>query len=483
MRLNFPFIYGTIIVDIVLSQKIKGRGKIMSNISAIILAAGSGTRMKSSKAKVVHKVCGKPMINWVYSQAEKICTDKIITVVGNRREQVISTLGEDKEYAVQQQQLGTGHAAAVALEKIPDGGVVIVLCGDAPLITGETLKAAADFHIKSRCAATVITADIDDPTGYGRILRSESGSVLGIVEEKDASPAQRKIKEINSGSYCFDTALLRAVISNLSNENAAGEYYLTDTLAILLENGYEVGAFKIPDINELMGINNMVQLSQAERVMRKRINEAHMLSGVTIIAPENTYIGADVKIGADTTILPGSIIGEGCVIGSGCIIGPNANLTDCEIGDGSEINASTVVSSKVGKNVAMGPYAYVRPNCVIADKVKVGDFVEVKNSTVGEGTKIAHLTYVGDSDVGSGVNFGCGTVTVNYDSKKKHRTTIKDGAFIGCNTNLVAPVTVGEGAYTAAGSTITEDVPSDALAIARSRQTVKEKWRTKKYGE
>ena len=455
----------------------------MSNISTVILAAGAGTRMKSSKAKVVHNVCGKPMVKWVYSQAEKIGSDKIVTVIGHGRDQVKAALGEDKIYAVQEQQLGTGHAVMGALEKIPDGGIVIVLCGDAPLITAETLNAAADFHIKSRCAATVITADIDNPTGYGRILRNAEGNVLGIVEEKDATDAQRKIKEINSGSYCFDTALLRAAISNLKNENAAGEYYLTDTLAILLENGYEVGAFKIPDITELMGINNMYQLSQAEKIMQNRINKAHMLSGVTIVSPENTFIGDNVTIGTDTVILPGCIIREGCVIGNGCTIGPNANLTECEIGDGSEINASTVVKSRIGKNVNMGPYSYVRPNCVIADNVKVGDFVEVKNSNVGKGTKIAHLTYVGDSDVGAGVNFGCGTVTVNYDSKKKHRTTIKDGAFIGCNTNLVAPVTVGENAYTAAGSTITEDVPGGSLAIARNRQTVKEKWRQKKYGE
>ncbi|MDP4117757.1 MAG: bifunctional UDP-N-acetylglucosamine diphosphorylase/glucosamine-1-phosphate N-acetyltransferase GlmU [Bacillota bacterium] len=455
----------------------------MADISTIILAAGAGTRMKSEKSKVIHKLCGKSMIKWVYSQAEKINAKKIITVIGNKREQVIATLGEDKDYAVQEQQLGTGHAVSVALDSIVDGGIVLILCADVPLITSDTLQKAIDFHIKSRCAATVITVDVDDPTGYGRIIRGENGNVLGIVEEKDADDDQREIHEINAGLYCFDVALLRAAISNLKNDNAAGEYYLTDTLAILLENGYCVGAYKKDDACELMGINNLYQLSVAEKIMRTRINTQHMLSGVTIINPENTYIDADVTIGHDTVILPGTMIGEGCVIGSGCVIGPNSNLCSCTIGDDTEINSSTILESKIGNNTHVGPYAYVRPNCIIGDNIKVGDFVEVKNSTVGDGTKISHLTYVGDSDVGGNVNFGCGTVTVNYDSKKKHRTTIKDGAFIGCNTNLVAPVTVGKGAYTAAGSTITEDVPDNALAIARNRQVVKPDWRIKKYGK
>ena len=455
----------------------------MSDISAIILAARSGTGMNSAKAKVVHKVCGVPMVNWVYAQAQKACKGDIITVIGSNREQVIASLGEDKIYAVQDRQLGTGHAASVALENIPDGGIVLILCGDVPLITADTLEKAVKYHLDSRSTATVITTETDTPAGYGRIIRSPQGNVLGIVEEKDATDQQREIKEINSGLYCFDVALLKAAISNLDNDNKAGEYYLTDTLAILLENGYKVGAYKLSDSTEIMGINNMLQLSVAEKIMRERICSYHMLNGVTIIAPENTYIEDNVKIGQDTVILPGSIIREGCVIGKNCTIGPNANITACTIGDGCLINATTAVESKLGNNVNAGPYAYIRPGSIICDDAKVGDFVEVKNSVIGQGTKIAHLTYVGDSDVGSGVNFGCGTVTVNYDSKKKHRTTIEDGAFIGCNTNLVAPVTVGKRAYTAAGSTITEDVPDDALAIARSRQTVKENWREKKYSK
>ena len=455
----------------------------MSDILTIILAAGEGSFASSAIPKVIHNICGRPMVSWVYRQAEKVNPDNIVTVIGSNREQVKAALGEDKAYVIQEQQLGTGHAVRVALEHTAESGVVVVLCGDVPLITAETLSYAIQHHVDSRNAATVITACIANPHGYGRLVRGENGNVLGIVEEKDASEEQKKIKEINSGLYCFDGALLREVISSLDTDNAAGEYYLTDTLELLLENGYTVGTYKIADGEQITGINSMPQLAEAEKIMRRRINTKHMLAGVCITDPDNTYISEGCTIGADTLILPGTIIGSGCVIGKNCVIGPNANLKGCSIGDGCEINSSTVADSTVGNGVNMGPYAYVRPGSTIGDGVKVGDFVEVQNSTIGDGTKIAHLTYVGDSDVGKNVNFGCGTVTVNYDSKKKHRTTIGDGAFIGCNTNLVAPVKVGDGAYTAAGSTITEDVPDDSLAIARSRQSVKENWRTKKFGK
>lgn len=453
----------------------------MADISTVILAAGSCSKLTSEKTKVVHKICGKAIVSWVYHQAEKINSDNIITVIGKDREVVKEALGEDKAYVIQERQLGTGHAVQVALSHIPESGVVVVLCGDVPLITAETLSYAIQYHVNSRNAATVITACVSDPRGYGRIVRGENGEVLGIVEEKDANEHQKNIKEINSGLYCFDGALLREVIESLHNDNDAGEYYLTETLSILLENGYSVGTYRTEDETEITNVSNMVELAQAEKLMRLRINTKHMMAGVCITDPEHTYIGGGCTIGKDTMVLPGTIIGPGCKIGKSCVIGPNANIKDAVIGDGCEINASTVTESTVGNNVNMGPYAYVRPGSTIADNVKVGDFVEVKNSTIGEGTKIAHLTYVGDSDVGKNVNFGCGTVTVNYDSKKKHRTTIGDNAFIGCNTNLVAPVKVGDGAYTAAGSTITEDVPGDALAIARSRQCVKENWRKKKF--
>ncbi len=455
-------------------------GAVMSGISTIILAAGTGAEMHSKKPKACHKICGKQMVDWVYSQAEKTGSDKIITVIGSPDQQC----SPGRIYAHQPQQLGTGHAVKIALDFLPeDCGVVLVLCGDTPLITAKTLCDAIEYHVNSRNAATVISAETSHPKGYGRIIRDENGKISGITEENDASPQQKLITEINSGLYMFDAALLREVILSLDNDNAAKEYYLSDTMAILLENGYSVDTYKLSSCEEIMGINNLAQLSYAEKIMQKRINKKHMLMGVTIVDPQNTYISEGCKIGADTIILPGTIIDGETVIGEDCVIGPNANITGCKIGNGTVINASTATNSTIGSGVNMGPYAYVRPGCNIADNVKVGDFVEVKNSNIDEGTKIAHLTYVGDSDVGKNVNFGCGTVTVNYDSVKKHRTTIGDGAFIGCNSNLVAPVTVGAGAYTAAGSTITEDVPDNALAIARNRQLVKEDWRAKKFSK
>ncbi len=450
----------------------------MSGISTIILAAGNGAEMKSKKPKASHEICGKCMLDWVYSQAEKIGSDKIITVVGDESQMVC----KEKLYAFQKEQLGTGHAVKTALDELPsDGGVLVVLCGDTPLITAETLSYAIEYHVNSRNAATVISAHSPYPHGYGRIIRDENDKVCGIIEENDATPEQKLINEINSGLYCFDAALLREVIKDLDTNNSAKEFYLTDTLSLLLENGYTVDAYTVSSYEEIVGINNFFELSLAEKIMRRRINKKHMLAGVRIIDPSSTYISDGCKIGADTIILPGTIIENGTEIGENCVIGPNANISNCKIGNGTTINASTATESTIGSGVNMGPYAYVRPHCNIADNVKVGDFVEVKNSNIDEGTKIAHLTYVGDSDVGKKVNFGCGTVTVNYDSTKKFRTTIGDNAFIGCNTNLVAPVTVGDGAYTAAGSTVTDDVPADALVIARSRQTVKENWRKDKF--
>lgn len=454
----------------------------MSNVSAIIMAAGAGTRMKSAYSKVVHKVCGTPLVQWVYDAGEEAGVSKTVVVVGHKSEQVKECLGENKLYVLQEKQLGTGHAVMCAMPEIDDGGCVLVLSGDVPLITSETLKNAIEYHSENRLAATIISARIDNPFGYGRIIRSETGDVKAIVEEKDATGAQKLITEINSGLYCFDTGLLRAALSELNTNNAQGEYYLTDTIGILLKNGYSVGAYQMTDNKEIMGINDRMQLAQAESVMRKRIAEKHMKNGVTIIDPESTYIGPKVTIERDCVILPGTMLEGNTVIGEECEIGPSSRITDSVIGCGTTVENSVIKESTVGSNVKIGPFAYIRPNCKVADNVKVGDFVELKNSNIESGTKISHLTYVGDSDVGKNVNFGCGTVTVNYDSKKKHRTTIGDNAFIGCNTNLVAPVEVGSGAYTAAGSTITENVPEDALGIARNRQVNKENWvKNKKF--
>ncbi len=446
------------------------------DITAIILAAGAGTGMKSDKSKVVHEICFKPLIKWVYSSAVLAGINKIVTVVGNKAEQVKECLGDDVVYAMQSEQLGTGHAALCAMPELSDDGCVIVLSGDVPLITEETLRKAIEYHNKNRLSATVITAIVDNPKGYGRIMRDEEGNVKSIVEEKDATAAQKLVTEINSGLYCFDTGLLRAALSDIKTENAKGEYYLTDTIEILIKNGYNVGAYTLANSEEIMGINDRIQLAEAQSIMQKRIIKQHQREGVTVINPSDTYIGGDVKIGKDTVIYPGTILEGAVVIGENCCIGADCHIKNSTVGDGCEISKSVIFDSDIGNNTSVGPFAYIRPNCNIGDGVKVGDFVELKNSNIGNGTKISHLTYVGDSDVGENVNFGCGTVTVNYDSKKKHRTKIGNNCFIGCNTNLVAPVELGDGAYTAAGSTITENVPENSLGIARSRQSNKENW-------
>lgn len=454
----------------------------MSSISSVILAAGPGTKMNSNKSKSAHEVCFTPIINLIYSAAKEAEIDNIITVVATDNDDVKNCLGEDKKYAYQAEQLGTGHAVMSAMPFLEDGGTLVVLSGDAPLVTAETLKSAINYHFENRLAATVITASIDNPSGYGRILRDENLNVKAIIEDKDATPLQKQISEVNSGLYCFDIGLLRAALSDLKNDNSQSEYYLTDTIEILLENGYSVGAYRVADATEVFGINDRVQLASATKIMKKRINKALMLSGVTLIDPDSTYISADAEIAPDTVIYPNTVIKGKTKIASGCTIGVSCMIDNAVIGENCDIISSVIMDSKISNNVHVGPFAYIRPGCSVGEGVKVGDFVELKNSNIGSGTKISHLTYVGDSDVGEKVNFGCGTVTVNYDSKKKHRTTIGNGAFIGCNTNLVAPVTVSDGAYTAAGSTITDDVPEDSLAIARAKQVNKEGWvKTKKF--
>lgn len=454
----------------------------MSNVSAIILAAGTGTRMKSSKSKLVHEVCFKPIVEWVYHAALGAGAGKIVTVVGHQAQQIKNCLGEDKLYAVQKEQLGTGDAVKSAMPEIDDGGCVLVLSGDVPLITEETLRAAVAYHLDNRFAATIITADVEDPAGYGRIIRDENDSVKYIVEDKDATPAQKMVTEINAGLYCFDAGLLRAALGELSNDNAQGEYYLTDTIAILLKTGYHVGAFRLANAQEIMGINDRVQLSRANEVMKQRIIHGHMMAGVTFINPDSCYISPETEMGMDVVIYPGTLLEGKCKIGCGAVIGPDTHLTNVSVGENTTVEHSVLRDSVVGDDTTVGPFAYVRPGSVIGNHVKVGDFVEVKNSTIGDATKISHLTYVGDSDVGKQVNFGCGTITVNYDGQSKHRTSIGDRCFIGCNTNLVAPVTVEADSYVAAGSTITETVPKNALAIARSRQIVKEGWKKNKFG-
>jgi bifunctional UDP-N-acetylglucosamine pyrophosphorylase/glucosamine-1-phosphate N-acetyltransferase len=446
----------------------------MSNIHAVVLAAGQGTRMKSKLYKVLHPVCGKPMVQHVTDTLAAMKVEDVVVVVGHGAEAVRATLGERVTYALQSEQLGTAHAVQQAVPHLAGKeGVTFILYGDTPLLSADTLRELLAYHQAEQAAATVLTATFADPTGYGRIIRNEAGEVLRIVEHKDATPEERLIREINTGIYCFDNQKLLAALKQVKNDNAQGEYYVTDCVGILRDAGEKVVAYIARDPDETMGVNDRVQLSQAESYMRRRINEHHMRNGVTIQDPASTYIDADVTIGADTTILPGTHLRGKTVIGSDCIIGPQADLRDVTVGDGATISYAVLVESAVEENVSVGPFAYVRPGSHIAAGAKIGDFVELKNARVGKGSKVPHLSYIGDAEIGESVNIGCGTITVNYDGAKKHKTIVGDHAFIGCNSNLIAPVTIGNNAYVAAGSTINQDVPDDALAIARERQVNK----------
>ena len=449
--------------------------------TSVILAAGMGTRMKSKMPKVLHKVCGKPLSKWVIDASEAAGADKVCAVVGHKAETVKEVLGDVCEFALQAEQKGTGHAVMQAIDVIKNSkGEVVILNGDTPLITAETINKAIEYHKNNGNQATVITAILDDATGYGRIVRDNDGSVLKIVEQKDASKEEKKINEVNSGMYVFDAQSLVYALDKITPNNAQGEYYLTDTLEILLSAGKKIGGYAISDNDEIRGINDRVQLNEAEKIMQKRINEYHMRNGVTMRNPESVYIEDGVEIGNDTEICQNVTIKSGTKIGSDCVIGSGSMLDRAVIHDGVDVLSSVILESEVDEGTHVGPFAYIRPNCHVGKEVKVGDFVELKNSNIDDGTKISHLTYIGDSDVGKRVNFGCGTVTCNYDGKKKYRTTIGDDCFVGCNTNFVSPINVGDGVYIAAGSTITEDIPENSLSIARARQVNKEGWKYKR---
>ncbi|MEH7376051.1 MULTISPECIES: bifunctional UDP-N-acetylglucosamine diphosphorylase/glucosamine-1-phosphate N-acetyltransferase GlmU [Bacillaceae] len=449
----------------------------MHNRYAVILAAGQGTRMKSKLYKVLHPVCGKPMVQHVVDQVMKLNIQEVVTIIGHGAEMVQAQLGDSSRYALQDQQLGTAHAVSQA-QSLLEGkaGVTIVVCGDTPLIKAETMESLFKHHEELAAKATILTARIEDPTGYGRIIRNKKGLVEKIVEHKDASEEERKINEINTGTYCFDNLALFEALKNVSNENVQGEYYLPDVIEILKKQGEVVTAFQTDEFEETLGVNDRVALAEAERIMRGRTNAAHMRNGVTIIDPANTYIETEVEIGQDTVIYPGTMIKGKTVIGAECQIGPNSEIVSCEIGAETVIRQSVAHNSSIGAQVNIGPFAHIRPESAIQDEVKIGNFVEIKKAVFGKGSKASHLSYIGDAEVGSDVNIGCGSITVNYDGKNKFLTKIEDGVFIGCNSNLVAPVTIKKGAYVAAGSTITKDVPSEALSIARAKQVNKENY-------
>ncbi len=449
----------------------------MSDLLTVILAAGKGTRMKSALPKVLHCVGGKPMVQHVLDAANIAGASRNIVVVGFGAQSVEAMLGVQAEFVVQAEQLGTGHAVRQAAALLEDyHGTVMVLCGDTPLLRGELLAKLFAAHCHSQAAATVLTAQLPDPAGYGRVIRDAHGLVVKIVEHKDASTAELAINEVNTGIYCFEKVALFEALAQITCANQQGEYYLTDVIAILARQNGKVGAVLAEDHQETLGINSRVQLAAAEKILRTRKLMELMDSGVTIMDPDSTFIDAEVVIAPDTVIYPFTWLEGNTIIGQCCSIGPNTRIQDTVIGNDVTMHFAYAHKCQIADEVTVGPYVHLRPHTTLARGVKIGNFVEVKNSQVGENSKISHLSYVGDTDMGAKVNMGCGTITVNYDGKRKHRTVIDDEVFVGCNTNLVAPVTVGAGAYVAAGSTITKNVPADALGVARARQSNIEGW-------
>ena len=447
--------------------------------------------MNSNLPKVLHKVLDKPLISWVINTASSINSTKNIVVIGHKSEEIkayFKTAKEQKaagglDFVLQEKQLGSGDAVKSAMGQIAEDfdGHILVLCGDTPLLTKETILAMTQAHLKAGNAATILTAIAENTFSYGRIKRDEMGNVLAIVEEKDADENERKIKEINSGVYCFKSRFLKKYIHKIEPNNAKKEYYLTDIIKLINKAGGLVGTYITSDFCEIFGINDKVALAEANKQMQARINKKFMLAGVNIEFADTVFIlGEDAKIGKDTTIYPNTILKGDVEISENCVLGPDTFIENSKIGKNTCIKYSYVSDSLIGQNVKIGPFSHIRPGTKIADDCKVGNFSEVKNSVLGKGSKVSHLSYIGDAELGKNVNVGAGTITCNYDGEKKYKTIIKDNVFIGSNTNLVSPVVIGESSFIAAGSTIYNDVPAKALGIARSRQENKEQWLEKK---
>lgn len=459
----------------------------MTNLSThvAILAAGQGTRMKSALPKVLHPISGRSLIGHVLKTARTLTPATITVIVGHKADAVRAHLAGEPgvQFALQEPQLGTAHAVQ-QVEPLLSGqsGTLVLLSGDVPLLSAPTLERLLATHTAAGAAATVVTANVDRPYGYGRIVRHE-GRIARIVEERDASPEERKLHEINSGIYAFDLAVLFDALRGIASQNAQGEYYLTDLVAIYRRRKLPVETLLVENAQEIRGINSRTELADVSRIVRQGKNEELMAAGVTIVDPATTYIDPDVQIGADTVIHPGVVIEGQSRIGAACEIQAHVRIADSEIGDRVTINNfCLIVGARVADGVAIGPFAHLRPETVVGEGARIGNFVELKKTTLGAGSKANHLSYLGDATIGAGVNIGAGTITCNYDGEKKHPTVIEDGVFIGSDSQLVAPVTVGKGAYVAAGSSITRDVPAGALGIARGRQENKEGWAAKKKG-
>ncbi|MEH0444466.1 MULTISPECIES: bifunctional UDP-N-acetylglucosamine diphosphorylase/glucosamine-1-phosphate N-acetyltransferase GlmU [unclassified Streptomyces] len=454
--------------------------------AVVVLAAGEGTRMKSAIPKVLHELCGRSLVGHVLAAARELDPENLVVVVGHAREKVTAHLAEVDaavRTAVQEEQNGTGHAVRMGLEQLGGGvdGTVVVVCGDTPLLTGATLAELAATHHADGNAVTVLTAEVPDATGYGRIVRDEaSGAVTAIVEHKDADDAVLAIREINSGVFAFDGQLLADALKKVRTDNSQGEEYLTDVLGILREAGHRVGASVAADHREIAGINNRVQLSEARRILNDRLLTAAMLSGVTVIDPATTWVDVTVTFERDAVVHPGTQLHGSTHVGEGAEVGPNSRLKDTVVGAGARVDNTVSNDSEIGAGASVGPFAYLRPGTRLGTKSKIGTFVEAKNASLGEGTKVPHLSYVGDATIGEYSNIGAASVFVNYDGQDKHHTTVGSHCRTGSDNMFVAPVTVGDGAYTAAGSVITKDVPPGSLAVARGQQRNIEGWVARK---
>ncbi|WP_294973785.1 bifunctional UDP-N-acetylglucosamine diphosphorylase/glucosamine-1-phosphate N-acetyltransferase GlmU [uncultured Leuconostoc sp.] len=448
---------------------------MIDEVNVLVLAAGNGSRMKSSAPKVLHNVAGQMMIDWVLDAVEPLSKNKPITVIGVGAESVQAHVGKRSDFVLQSEQLGTGHAVQQAQSQLESSqGVTLIMSGDTPMFRSETLSEFIDEHNRSNNAVTVLTAIADDPTGYGRIVRADDDTVIKIVEQKDASITERRIREVNTGVYIFDNQLLFKSLSQVKNNNAQGEYYLPDTLDILRQAGHQIGAYTLHNFTESQGVNDRVALSVANRVMHERINQQLMISGVELVDPASTFIDGTVVIGQDTLIESGVTILGQTVIGKNNVITQGSRISDSIIGDDNVISSSHLESAQLANGVTVGPYAHLRPQADLGDNVHIGNFVEVKKATIAANTKAGHLTYIGNATIGADVNIGAGTIFVNYDGVNKFNTTVGDRSFIGSNTKIVAPVNIASEAITAAGSTITNNVPGHAMAIARARQINKE---------